>query len=190
MQNDWDSLDRYDRAILRVLSDEGRISIADLSRRIGLSKSPTQARLRRLETDGVITGYRALIDPIRLGLDLVAFVEVRLSDTREAALAAFNTAVARVGEIEPRTTDSRKSSTRLATCSRSNCKLSARLFRSLRMKTWFRSLYSSLSLGAAASDSARTGSAAVSPPSASRPPFALAKPNTIAASASRTFAAL
>ena len=100
MQNDWTTLDRHDRAILRVLSDAGRISISDLSRRIGLSKSPTQARLRRLEADGVITGYRALIDPIRLGLDMVAFVEVRLSDTRESALAAFNAAVAGIGEIE------------------------------------------------------------------------------------------
>ncbi len=100
MQNDWNTLDRYDKAILTVLSEQGRISIADLSRRIGLSKSPVQARLRRLESEGIITGYRALIDPIRLGLDLVAFVEVRLSDTREAALGAFNAAVAAIGEVE------------------------------------------------------------------------------------------
>ena len=100
MQNDWPGLDRFDRMILGVLASEGRISIADLARRIGLSKSPTQARLRRLEADGVIRGYRALVDPIRLGLYHVAFVEVRLSDTREAALSAFNAAVARIGEIE------------------------------------------------------------------------------------------
>jgi len=100
MQSDSSDLDRFDRAILSVLAGEGRISIADLARRIGLSKSPTQTRLRRLETDGVITGYRALLDPIRLGLDHVAFVEVRLNDTREAALAAFNAAVTRIGEIE------------------------------------------------------------------------------------------
>ncbi|MFC6686573.1 Lrp/AsnC family transcriptional regulator [Jhaorihella thermophila] len=97
---DFPGLDRFDSAILTVLSEDGRISIADLARRIGLSKSPTQARLRRLEAEGYITGYRALIDPIRLGLDLVAFVEVRLQDTREAALAEFNAAVAKVGEIE------------------------------------------------------------------------------------------
>lgn len=100
MQNDILGLDRFDQAILRVLAGDGRISIADLARRIGLSKSPTQTRLRRLEADGVITGYRALIDPIRLGLDHVAFVEVRLNDTREAALAAFNAAVTKIGEIE------------------------------------------------------------------------------------------
>ncbi len=94
------SLDRFDRAILTTLAEEGRISIADLSRRIGLSKSPTQARLRRLESDGAIRGYRAILDPIRLGLDHVAFVEVKMTSTSEAALAKFNQAAAAVPEIE------------------------------------------------------------------------------------------
>ena len=93
-------LDAFDRKILDVLAVDGRISVTELSRRIGLSKSPTQARLKRLEDTGVICGYRALFDPIRLGRDHVAFVEVRLSDTREAALAAFNDAVLRIPEIE------------------------------------------------------------------------------------------
>ncbi len=97
---DQAQLDRFDREILNVLGEDGRISIADLARRIGLSKSPTQTRMKRLETEGFITGYRALVDPIRLGLDHVAFVEVRMTDTREAALAAFNSAVAKVPEIE------------------------------------------------------------------------------------------
>ena len=96
----FSDLDRSDRAILNVLAEDGRISIADLARRIGLSKSPTQTRLKRLEAGGIITGYRALVDPIRLGLDHVAFVEVKLNDTREAALSKFNAAVIRVPEIE------------------------------------------------------------------------------------------
>ncbi|MHA6344608.1 Lrp/AsnC family transcriptional regulator [Roseivivax sp. CAU 1761] len=100
MQTDALDLDRFDQAILTHLAEDGRISVTELSRRIGLSKSPTQARLRRLEEVGAIRGYRAILDPIRLGLDHVAFVEVRLSDTREAALAAFNAAVARIAEIE------------------------------------------------------------------------------------------
>lgn len=100
MKNDQTELDRFDQSILAVLAEDGRISITDLAKRIGLSKSPTQARLRNLEKQGVILGYRALLDPIRLGLDHVAFVEVRLSDTREAALRAFNAAVAKVPEIE------------------------------------------------------------------------------------------
>lgn len=94
------AMDRFDRKILDVLSGEGRISITDLARRIGLTKSPTQARVRRLEAEGVITGYRAQIDPIRLGRDHVAFVEVKLSDTREAALSAFNARVRLIPEVE------------------------------------------------------------------------------------------
>lgn len=93
-------LDNFDRKILDALAVEGRVSVTELARRIGLSKSPTQARLRRLEETGVIRGYRALYDPIRLGRDHVAFVEVKLSDTRESALAAFNAAVMRVPEVE------------------------------------------------------------------------------------------
>lgn len=100
MQSGKTELDRFDRAILHILSGDGRISITDLAREIGLSKSPTQARLRRLEKEGVITGYSALFDPIRLGMDHVSFVEVRLNDTREKALAAFNAAVAKIPEIE------------------------------------------------------------------------------------------
>jgi Lrp/AsnC family leucine-responsive transcriptional regulator len=93
-------LDGFDRKILDVIAVEGRITVTDLAKRIGLSKSPTQARLRRLEETGVVRGYRALFDPILLGRDHVAFVEVKLSDTRETALMAFNTAVTRIPEIE------------------------------------------------------------------------------------------
>ena len=100
MQSGEVGLDRFDRAILDVLSGEGRIAVTDLAKRIGLTKTPTQARLRRLEAEGVIMGYSAQINPIRLGLDHVAFVEVKLTDTREAALRAFNAAVLKVPEIE------------------------------------------------------------------------------------------
>ncbi|MDG0990362.1 MAG: Lrp/AsnC ligand binding domain-containing protein [Yoonia sp.] len=100
MDNTSVSIDGFDRKILEVLAVEGRISVTALADRIGLSKSPTQARLRRLEERGVIRGYRALYDPIQLDRDHVAFVEVKLSDTREAALAAFNADVMKISEIE------------------------------------------------------------------------------------------
>lgn len=93
-------LDRFDNAILRELSADGRISATELGRRIGLSKSPTQARMKRLEDEGVITGYRATLNAAKIGLAHVAFVEVRLSDTREAALQEFNRAVVLVPEVE------------------------------------------------------------------------------------------
>ena len=94
------AMDDFDRAILRHVAVEGRISAVELARRIGLSKSPVQARLKRLEEAGVITGYRAVLDRVQLGQAHVAFVEVRLSDTREAALQAFNRGVLMIPEVE------------------------------------------------------------------------------------------
>ncbi len=93
-------LDRYDEKILSILSVEGRLPVTDLARRIGISKSPCQVRLKRLQEEGYIKGFRAILDPRKLGLEHVAFVEVRLSDTRERALKAFNRGVMKISEIE------------------------------------------------------------------------------------------
>ena len=93
-------LDRTDHKLLKEVSGDARLSVAELARRVGLSKTPVQARLKRLEELGVVRGYRAMLDPVKLGLDHVAFVEVKLSDTREKALTAFNKAVREVGEVE------------------------------------------------------------------------------------------
>ncbi len=94
------TLDAIDRKILGILSTDARVSMTELARRVSLSKTPVQARVKRLEAKGVVRGYAAQIDPVRLGLDHVAFVEVKLSDTREKALTAFNAGVAAVPEIE------------------------------------------------------------------------------------------
>lgn len=99
-RNDDGRLDRYDRAILAALAEDGRITITELAQRVGLSKTPTQVRFRRLIDDGYIRGFRAILDTGKLGMDHVAFTEVKLSDTREAALGEFNRAVMRVPEIE------------------------------------------------------------------------------------------
>ncbi|MGE4612109.1 MAG: Lrp/AsnC ligand binding domain-containing protein [Paracoccaceae bacterium] len=93
-------IDSYDGAILDLLSTNGRITITELSRIIGLSKTPCKTRLKRLEAEGYITGYRALLNPIKLGLDHIAFVEVKLTNTHERALTEFNTAVMQIKEIE------------------------------------------------------------------------------------------
>lgn len=93
-------LDAFDRKILAVLVEDGRISVTDLARRVGLSKTPCQLRMRRLIETGFITGFHAAIDPAKLGLDHVAFAEVKLSDTREGALEEFNAAVRRIPEVE------------------------------------------------------------------------------------------
>jgi len=97
---DGRQLDRADRKIIEALSRDGRLPVTELARQVGLSKTPCQIRLRRLMDDGVIRGFRAILDPSRLGLDQVVFVEVRLSDTSEAALDAFNRAVADAPQIE------------------------------------------------------------------------------------------
>lgn len=95
-----ENLDQIDRAILRVLVHDGRISMTDLASKVGLSKTPVTARVRRLEQAGVITGYRAELSARRLGLDNIAFLEIRLSDTREQALQSFNAAVREIPEVE------------------------------------------------------------------------------------------
>jgi Lrp/AsnC family transcriptional regulator, leucine-responsive regulatory protein len=93
-------LDRIDEKILLALAQDGRLSIADLARKVGLSKSPAQVRVRRLQEAGYIHGFRAVLNPAKLGLEHVAFAEVKLTNTTEKALAAFNAAVLRVPEIE------------------------------------------------------------------------------------------
>lgn len=70
------ALDRYDIAILRELQQDARLSNTELAQRIGLSAAPTWRRVRRLEAQGYITGYRAEIDRRRIGLGVLAFVRV------------------------------------------------------------------------------------------------------------------
>ncbi len=93
-------IDRFDYMILDALAVDGRMSITELSARIGLSKTPCQRRVEKLQRSGVIRGFAAIIDPAVLGRRHIAFVEVKLSDTRAAALAAFSGAVRKIPEIE------------------------------------------------------------------------------------------
>lgn len=74
--------------------------MTELATTVGLSKTPCQLRVKKLRDSGFIQGFRAILDLGKLGLDHIAFVEVTLSDTREAALQAFNAAVSEVSEIE------------------------------------------------------------------------------------------
>jgi len=93
-------LDQFDLKILHELSVNGRITVTELATKVGLSKTPCLARMRRLEARGTIRGYRAVIDPARVGLGHIAFVEVKLANTTAEALAAFNAAVCRLPEVE------------------------------------------------------------------------------------------
>ena len=93
-------LDKLDRRILDELSRDGRMPVTTLAGRVGLTKTPCQARLKRLVEDGVITGFKAVLDPRCIGREHVAFVEVKLNDTTETALAAFNEGVSALAEVE------------------------------------------------------------------------------------------
>ena len=93
-------LDRIDRKIVNILAKRAQISMTALGKEVGLSKSPTLTRVRRLERDGIIIGYRADLDHEKLGLSHIAFVQVTLDNTKSDALDAFNEAVHRHSEIE------------------------------------------------------------------------------------------
>jgi len=81
--------DRTDLALLAILQREGRISNAELAERVSLSASACLRRVQKLEQDGVLTGYGALLDPARVGLGLQAFVRVQLSRHDTDAIAEF-----------------------------------------------------------------------------------------------------
>ncbi len=93
-------IDQWDRKILDELSRDGRLSVTELANRVGLSKTPCQVRMKRLVDQGYIERFKAVLSPAKLGLNHVAFVEVKLSDTRDEALRAFNNAALKIAEIE------------------------------------------------------------------------------------------
>jgi Lrp/AsnC family leucine-responsive transcriptional regulator len=98
--NQSGDIDQFDLKILRELSVNGRITVTELAGKVGLTKTPRLARMRRLEARGYIRGYRAVIDPAKVGLGHIAFVEVKLSNTTEHALTAFDAAVRKQAEVE------------------------------------------------------------------------------------------
>jgi Lrp/AsnC family transcriptional regulator, leucine-responsive regulatory protein len=95
-----DKLDALDNSILRILETQGRITITELADKVGLSKTPCQIRMKRLESKGYIRSYAAILNHKLLDTSHIAFVQVKLKDTRAAALNAFNKAVADIKEIE------------------------------------------------------------------------------------------
>ena len=92
-------IDAFDNRILRVLQGEGRISNAELAFRIGLSASATLRRVQELERAGVIRGYRAVLEPERLGRAFTAYVAVGLSDHTKASQEAFERSIATARDV-------------------------------------------------------------------------------------------
>ena len=83
------NLDQTDLKILRILQDEGRISNLDLSKKIDMSPPPTLRRVRDLENKGFIDGFRANLNPEKLGYDLTAWIFVSLKNQNEESLSSF-----------------------------------------------------------------------------------------------------
>lgn len=88
-----DRLDDIDWKILRELQHDGRMTNVELAKRVGISAPPCLRRVRTLEENGVIAGYRTLLDEAQLGYQLTAFAFVGLSSQGEAELQAFQRAV-------------------------------------------------------------------------------------------------
>lgn len=93
-------LDAIDRKILQTLQREARISNVDLARRVHLSPTPCFERVRRLEEGGYIQRYVAQLDPQKLGMGLLAFVEVSLDKTNPTAFDRFRDTVADMSEVQ------------------------------------------------------------------------------------------
>lgn len=93
-------IDAINKRILSELVANARIPITELARAVGLSKTPVAARIRQMEDLGLITGYRAILSPLKLGLTHVTYMEMRLTDTRQRALEQFNDAVRQIEEVE------------------------------------------------------------------------------------------
>lgn len=92
-------LDRYDIAILHELQQDARLSNAELAQRIGLSAAPTWRRVRWLEGQGYITGYRAELNRRKLGLDVLAFVRVDAERNNGASTRELEEAIRRLPEV-------------------------------------------------------------------------------------------
>ena len=93
-------LDRFDRNILNELQKDGRISNVELSKRVGLSPTPCLERVRRLERQGYISGYTALLNPQYLDASLLVFVEITLNRGAPDVFEQFNTAVQKLDDIQ------------------------------------------------------------------------------------------
>jgi DNA-binding Lrp family transcriptional regulator len=92
-------MDDIDRKILATLQEEGRLTLTDLAARVQLSVSPCHRRLRELESSGAIRGYRAVVDPVKLGLTFEALVFVTMRQEDRETLLAFEHALTRIPNV-------------------------------------------------------------------------------------------
>lgn len=98
--NEKRKLDLTELKIIEELSVDGRLPITTLAQRVGISKTPCQTRLKRLIEEGYILGFKAIINPKKLALQHIAFLQVKLKTTTKQALFEFNQAAINIPEIE------------------------------------------------------------------------------------------
>ena len=98
--NQSNQLDRIDRNIVRLLQRDARIAHTELARRVGLSTTPCKERVRRLEREGVIQHYQAVLDPAALDRALVVFVQIRLNRTSQDIFEEFTAAALDLPEVQ------------------------------------------------------------------------------------------
>ncbi|HPF46702.1 MAG: Lrp/AsnC family transcriptional regulator [Alphaproteobacteria bacterium] len=92
-------MDAIDRKIIRVLQQDGRLSNQELADRVGLSPSPCLRRVRKLEDEGIITGYTALVDHDKYGLALSVFIHIRLERHSDDCIKSFENGIADLDEV-------------------------------------------------------------------------------------------
>lgn len=92
-------LDRIDRRILDILQRNGRIANVELAKQVNLTPTPCLERVKRLEKEGFITHYVALLDPVKANAALCAYIEVQLNSTTTDAIRAFNQQMLELEEV-------------------------------------------------------------------------------------------
>jgi Lrp/AsnC family leucine-responsive transcriptional regulator len=98
--NQSNQLGRIDRNIVRLLQRDARMTHTELARRVGLSTTPCKERVRRLEREGVIQHYQAVLDPAALDRALVVFVQIRLNRTSQDIFEQFTAAALDLPEVQ------------------------------------------------------------------------------------------
>jgi Lrp/AsnC family leucine-responsive transcriptional regulator len=91
--------DRFDAKILSALQRNGRLSVVDLAESIGLSPTPCARRIKALESSGAIEGYAAILNPVRVGLEVLAIVQVKLTEHTDESVARFEREIELMDEV-------------------------------------------------------------------------------------------
>lgn len=100
MERKLHTLNRTDRRLLRLLQQDARTSYAELARQVGLSTTPCKERIKRLEREGIIRGYQAILDPDFLDAGLVVFVQIRLSRSSQDIFEEFKQKAFELPEVQ------------------------------------------------------------------------------------------